>query len=286
MSHKSILTAAAVFFGARFLLAQGPPEERIPIRDPDRLEELGFPRDATSVYVWSKADLGRKGAARVEAPESWGTATGYTNVFGHELGASYGTGLYPTVLETHCQGHDLTLPAYGFARVPLPDGALLKHFKAWAYDATTTQDIFFQLYEQCQAEGPVAQTTTLIGEVFTGGAPGDFYFFDTLNDLEVNGRECGYTVRVRFAGPNEGCEGGGLQAQKIQVSWVRAVSPAPPAATFNDVPTSHPFFQFVEALATSGITAGCGGGDFCPDAPLTRGQMAVFLAKALGLQRP
>jgi hypothetical protein len=36
----------------------------------------------------------------------------------------------------------------------------------------------------------------------------------------------------------------------------------------------------------SGTTAGCGGGDFCPDAPITRGQMVAFLAKALGLQWP
>jgi hypothetical protein len=49
------------------------------------------------------------------------------------------------------------------------------------------------------------------------------------------------------------------------------------------VPTTHPFFQFVEALVASGITAGCGGGNYCPDAALTRGQMAVFLSKALGL---
>jgi len=64
------------------------------------------------------------------------------------------------------------------------------------------------------------------------------------------------------------------------------VSPAPGTADFADVPTSHPFFQFVEALAASGITAGCGNGNYCPDAPMTRGQMAVFLAKALGLQWP
>jgi S-layer family protein len=54
------------------------------------------------------------------------------------------------------------------------------------------------------------------------------------------------------------------------------VSPAPANATFGDVPTSHPFFQFVEALAKSGITGGCGGGNYCPDNPVTRGQMAVF----------
>jgi S-layer homology domain len=49
------------------------------------------------------------------------------------------------------------------------------------------------------------------------------------------------------------------------------------------VPTGHPQFQFIEALAASGITAGCGSGNYCPNANLTRGQMAVFLAKALGL---
>lgn len=35
----------------------------------------------------------------------------------------------------------------------------------------------------------------------------------------------------------------------------------------------------------SGITAGCGTG-YCPDNPVTRGQMAVFLTKALGLYWP
>ena len=61
------------------------------------------------------------------------------------------------------------------------------------------------------------------------------------------------------------------------------VSPPPPTATFNDVPPGHPQYPFVEALARAGITVGCGGGAYCPDHPITRGQMAVFLAKALGL---
>jgi hypothetical protein len=64
------------------------------------------------------------------------------------------------------------------------------------------------------------------------------------------------------------------------------VSPAPGTATFTDVPTTHPQFQFVQALVAAGITAGCGGGNYCPDAPLTRGQMAVYLSVALGLQWP
>jgi len=70
----------------------------------------------------------------------------------------------------------------------------------------------------------------------------------------------------------------------VRITWRRPVSPMPSAPTFADVPDSHPFYQFIEALAASGITGGCGdGSNYCPDAALTRGQMAVFLAKALGL---
>jgi len=74
-------------------------------------------------------------------------------------------------------------------------------------------------------------------------------------------------------------------APPLAVKDTLDVSPAPPVATFNDVPVSHPFFKFVEALKASGITAGCSVSPplYCPDSPLTRGQMAVFLAIALGL---
>jgi hypothetical protein len=61
------------------------------------------------------------------------------------------------------------------------------------------------------------------------------------------------------------------------------VSPPPPSATFLDVPTTSPIFRFVEALVASGITAGCDATHYCPASPLTRGQMAVYLATALGL---
>lgn len=64
------------------------------------------------------------------------------------------------------------------------------------------------------------------------------------------------------------------------------VSAPPLTADFQDVPTSHPFFAFVEALYKAGITAGCGGGNYCPDAPLSRGQAAVLLSTALGLYWP
>ena len=48
---------------------------------------------------------------------------------------------------------------------------------------------------------------------------------------------------------------------------------------FLDVPPADPFHDFVNTVARNGITAGCGGGDYCPGTPVNRAQMAVFLLK-------
>jgi len=69
----------------------------------------------------------------------------------------------------------------------------------------------------------------------------------------------------------------------VSVFYQLQVSPAPATATFSDVPTSHPYFKFIEALASSGITKGCGSSNFCPGATITRQEVAAWFAKALGL---
>lgn len=79
---------------------------------------------------------------------------------------------------------------------------------------------------------------------------------------------------------------GSTYFQALRVYYRLQVSPAPPTATFGDVPVSDPGFQFIEAFAAAGITAGCGNNNFCPDDPPTRRQMAIFFAKALGLHWP
>ena len=53
---------------------------------------------------------------------------------------------------------------------------------------------------------------------------------------------------------------------------------------FADVPCPGPFTDWIEQLAAENITGGCGGGNYCPANPNTRGQMAVFLVKTFGLQ--
>jgi hypothetical protein len=51
-------------------------------------------------------------------------------------------------------------------------------------------------------------------------------------------------------------------------------------ADFLDVPSSNPFYADVMKVLRAGITAGCGGGNYCPSGSVTRAQMAVFLLKA------
>jgi hypothetical protein len=81
---------------------------------------------------------------------------------------------------------------------------------------------------------------------------------------------------------------GSLKIGGMIVGYILQVSPAPLTATFNDVPTSDFAFQFVEAFNAAGITVGCNASppQFCPDRNVTLREMAVFFAKALGLQLP
>jgi type VII secretion-associated serine protease mycosin len=53
---------------------------------------------------------------------------------------------------------------------------------------------------------------------------------------------------------------------------------------FGDVATS-PFLHDIIWLVDSGITAGCDVDRFCPNSPVTRGQMAAFLVRAFDLPR-
>jgi hypothetical protein len=60
----------------------------------------------------------------------------------------------------------------------------------------------------------------------------------------------------------------------------------PPACNgdFADVACPSQFADWIEQLAAEQITTGCGGGNYCPSNPNTRGQMAVFITKTFNLQ--
>ncbi len=60
-----------------------------------------------------------------------------------------------------------------------------------------------------------------------------------------------------------------------------APPPCTPPGTFADVPCPDGFaVDYVEGIYGEGITAGCGNGNYCPNASITNAQMAVFLVKA------
>jgi S-layer homology domain len=78
----------------------------------------------------------------------------------------------------------------------------------------------------------------------------------------------------------------GTTREQMTLVLAQALAINPPACVpgqemFNDVPASSPFCSYIEELSRRGITGGCGGGNFCPGAPVTRQQMAVFLVKAV-----
>jgi hypothetical protein len=50
---------------------------------------------------------------------------------------------------------------------------------------------------------------------------------------------------------------------------------------FADVPATDPFCRWIEQLARSGIAGECSPGNFCPDNPVTRRQLASYLGKSM-----
>ena len=81
-----------------------------------------------------------------------------------------------------------------------------------------------------------------------------------------------------------------VKRQQMAVLLLRTlegVGYTPPAcvtATFGDVPCDSPFAPWIYELVARAITGGCGGGNYCPADPATRGQMAVFVVKTFSLQ--
>ncbi len=90
-----------------------------------------------------------------------------------------------------------------------------------------------------------------------------------------------------------GCGGGNYcpdvpvtRAQMAVFVWKGQHGSEPPPActppgTFADVPCPGGFaVDYIEGIAAEGVTAGCGNGNYCPNASITNAQMAVFMVKA------
>ena len=170
-----------------------------------------------------------------------------------------------------------------FAPLHLPSGAVVQSVELDACDSNSSGNHVIAILSHCDhVTGLCAPIGTQIASVSAAINPCNSYLQDVSGAGYVvdNTGDRLLLLVVTQGGDNTTSFAGMRVGYKLQVS------PAPASADFGDVPVSHPFFQYIEALSKSGITGGCGNGNYCPDSPLTRGQMAVFLSKALGLQWP
>jgi len=155
--------------------------------------------------------------------------------------------------------------------VHLPNGAYLDYMRVFFNQTVLADSISGGLY----AVGNYGGLTTI-----SSGSPAAISSGD---DYQQWG-PIGYTIDTQnntfmFVA----IYGGATRIYKVVLYYKLQISPAPATATFNDVPTNYWAFRHIEALYTSGITAGCGTGIFCPEQYVKRSEMAVYLAKALGL---
>ena len=258
-------------------------DTRVMVTDPNVLESMGFPANATNVY---RASVPATGVSDVQQAADFGTMVQYTALAPKAFIGRQNTAASPWQYDGGDEGCCQNLSRKGneiFADAPvnLPNGALLNGVRFWANDSSVAGNLEFFMFESCYpAFGPGATNTNTIlalGELTTSGSSGNQSDFTNLPATTIDNQGCVYTFRARFE------DTAGLTLQKIRFQWYRQISPAPGVASFTDVPTNAQFFQEVEALANSGITSGCTATTFCPDNFVTRRQMAAFLSRALGL---
>jgi hypothetical protein len=166
------------------------------------------------------------------------------------------------------------------AGVSLPEGALIRNLVLYYDDLHATKSVIARLFALSGWNDANVDSTEIASALSpAAGAPGKglelsaFISHTVENTVLLGGAH--YVAYVFCP------EGSSFRA--VEVWWERQMSEAPTTPTFGDVPTTHLFYQAIEALAASEITSGCGGGNFCPNQPVTRGEVAKLLARALGL---
>jgi len=116
-----------------------------------------------------------------------------------------------------------------------------------------------------------------------GDVPADYWSGAWIKQLAIEGITSG-------CGSGSYCPEGAVTRAQMAVFLLRAkygVGYTPPSVGgstgFGDVPPTYWSAAWVKQLAAEGITGGCGNGNYCPENPVTRAQMAVFLVKAFNL---
>lgn len=227
-----------------------------------------------------------EGVQQDGSPQEWGTSTNIAKTYvAHafnpiDSGVTYAFGVLGGNLGVF--RNNATGNPWMEAPINLPSGALIQSVEFRFCDTSATKGFASfmtinvksgSVTQPALVSSTAAETPGCVNRTFTFATP-----------VLVNNDTTAYSLEVNL-GPNPGDNT--IALAQARVYYRLQVSAAPAVATFpNDVPTSHAQFRFIEALAAAGVTGGCGAGLFCPDTAVTRGQMAVFLAVALGLHFP
>ena len=128
-----------------------------------------------------------------------------------------------------------------------------------------------------RAYAPPAASGTMFADVPPGAFAADW-----IEDLAASGISAG-------CGGANFCPNAPVTRAQMAVFLLKAKHgsgyvPPPASGVFADVPASNPFAAWIEELAAEGVTAGCGGGNYCPDSANTRAEMAAFLTATFGLR--
>lgn len=162
--------------------------------------------------------------------------------------------------------------------INIPSGARIDGYTVWLHDNSAAGYIkyWFRRIDLTNNANINILTVTTVGQ------PGTVrQYFTIPGGHVVNNSRYAYYLHI-----DHSVTGSTLQNSGVTFWYKLQLSPAPASATFPDVPGGYWAFQKIEALARSGITVGYPDGQFKPDRLITRAEMAVFLAKALGLHWP
>jgi hypothetical protein len=183
-----------------------------------------------------------------------------------------------------------------WAQINLPIGAEIITVMWQVYDGTATGYWpWLNVVRYQAAREGTTPDLEIIQSLSTGSAEAPGYVL--LQDMtpfpvtvrayeDIDGSGGSDFVTYALTAESSGASTSVLRLFGATIVWTRVISPAPGSASFPDVGTGFWAFREIEALADSGITTGFPDGTFRPLEPVTRAQMATFLARALGLHFP
>jgi hypothetical protein len=146
--------------------------------------------------------------------------------------------------------------------------------------SSTTREqmsVFVLVAREGTGYGPQACTTPMFADV-----PASSPFCRWIEELTRRG------VVTGCGGANY-CPSSAVTREQMAVFVLRTLDPTlnPPACAppnlYLDVPETNPFCRWIEELTNRGVVTGCGGGNYCPTAAVTREQMGVFISATFGL---